>query len=216
MVLLQIPGWFPPCLVSKAKELYARELNLGREVDAALIERLVADPRMERVWQELSKRIRVEHKATNEPVHPVTPPDGFVSNPDTELRQRAFLELFVGTFVVVRHPNLPRARIPYSTRAERLRRDARTLVAERPQKEGAKAVKKLIAAAEEYERLARTSRPRDQILSITKDVVMLMKERFGSHLYRTAATLISVAVDQKVNVDFVRECCHPRTGRPSR
>ncbi len=212
MELLQIPEWFPQCLVPKARELHARELSLGHDADAALIERLVADHRMDKVWRELSKTKRVEHQTTSEPWHRVTPPLGSFPVPDIDLHQRAFLELFIYTFSIARHPNLPGASIPYAERARQLRLDAETVATERSKKEGEKVAKKLIAAAEEYERLARTPRTRDQIVSITRDLAELMKERFGSHFYGTVATLVSVAVDQKLGVDFVRECCQSYSG----
>ena len=202
MDLLQIPEWFPRCLVPKANELHARELRLCHEAGVALVERLVTDPRMEMVWQELGKAKRVEHQSTSQPLLNLQK-DLFPAATSTYSNGHIWSCLFI-VLQLLDIRNLPGGPIPYIECAQQLRLDAATVAAERPQKAGAPIVKKLIAAAEAYELLAVTPRPRDQIVSITTDIVELTSERFGTPLYGTVATIVSVAVDEKVSVDFVR------------
>jgi hypothetical protein len=58
--MLEIPDWVPPNVAAIARELHGRS-HTGVPLSKALadaVERLACDPRMCRVWQELSKRKR--------------------------------------------------------------------------------------------------------------------------------------------------------------
>ena len=122
---LPIPPWLPPYLVSKARELHARELKLGHASDAALIVRLVTDPRMQVVWRQLTKRKRASYQPTDDYHHAAIPPVGISGDP-SKIQDAAILELFVATFGFARAPMLPGSSIPYHEMAKRLRRDADT------------------------------------------------------------------------------------------
>jgi hypothetical protein len=200
---LSIPPWVPQCLASKAHELYARELKFGHGSDAALIERLISDARMERVWQELTKRERIAYKPTKDFHREAHPPRGVSPGTQSEMQDKAILELFVNAFLVARLPGLPGSSIPYSEMAERLRRDADIAKKERPKKEAVPFAKKLISTAAAYERLAKMPVDNDQTVII--DIIEFMKARFGPSMHRITAALASVALGQPVSVDRVRD-----------
>lgn len=211
---LSIPPWVPQCLASKAHELYARELNLGHGSEAVLIERLVSDARMERVWQELTKRKRIAYKPTKNFHHPARPPEGIGSDHHPDTQDKAVLELFVYTFSAARLSRLPGASIPYSEMADRLRRDAAITKKERPRKQAEPFAKKLISTAEAYERFAKVPVDQDQI--VVKDIIEFMKERFGPSMHKITATLASVALDRPVSVDRVRDLSRGKRAAKSR
>jgi hypothetical protein len=200
---LSIPPWVPQALASKAHELYARELKLGHGSDAALIERLISDARMEDVWQELTKRKRIAYNPTKDFHHPARPPEGIGSDRHPDTQDRAILELFVYTFSAARWSRLPGASIPYSEMAERLRRDADIAKKERPKKVAVPFAKKLISTAEAYERLSKV--PVDKTHVVLMDIVELMKARFGPSMHRITAKLASVALGLPVSEDRVRD-----------
>lgn len=200
---LPIPPWLPPYLVSKARELHARELKLGHASDAALIVRLVTDPRMQVVWQELTKRKRdISYQQTDDYHHAAIAPVG-ISGDKSKIQDAAILELFIATFAFARAPMLPGSSIPYDEMAKSLRRDADTAAKERPRKQAEPFAKKLISTAEAYERLAKMPIDNDQV--VIKDIIECMKTRFGPSMHKITATLASVALDQKVSVDRVRD-----------
>ena len=211
---LSIPAWVPQCLVSKAHEIYARELKLGHGSDAALIERLISDARMEHVWQELTKRKRIAYKQTRDFHHPARPPEGIGSGHHPDAQDKAILELFVCTFSAARWSRLPGASIPYSERAGQLRRDAAAIVSERTSKQAGPFAKKLISTAKAYERLAKLPVDNDQIVIV--NIIELMKARFGPAMHKITATLASVALGQPVTVDRVRDLSRSKRATKAR
>jgi hypothetical protein len=63
------PSFVPDHIAAKAREL--REAHADSPIAAAVIERLTTDPRMRRVWDELAKQRRKEHRRTGEPLYKV-------------------------------------------------------------------------------------------------------------------------------------------------
>ena len=55
---LVFPPWFPAYLEPEARRLYAKAVGLGFKWKIAMVERLVSDSRMHRVWRELSEHKR--------------------------------------------------------------------------------------------------------------------------------------------------------------
>jgi hypothetical protein len=216
---LPIPPWLPQYLVSKARELHARELKLGHASDAALIVRLVTDSRMQVVWQELTKRKRdSSYQQTDDYHHAAIEPVG-ISGDKSKIQDAAILELFIATFAFARAPMLPGSSIPYDEMAKSLRRDADTAAKERPRKQAEPFAKKLISTAAAYERLAKVPIDNDQV--VIKDIIECMKTRFGPSMHKITATLASVALDQKVSVDRVRDLSRRKRatktrGKPAR
>lgn len=66
----KFPNWIPPVIIHAAEQLHA-ELTSERNPTEALgvWSRLVFDSRMKRVWQELYKKKRLNHQATEEFSH---------------------------------------------------------------------------------------------------------------------------------------------------
>lgn len=215
---LSIPAWVPKCLVAKANELHLREHQLGHRWAAALIVRLVIDPRMQGVWRQLTKRKRASYQPTDDYHHAAIPPAGISGDP-SKIQDAAILELFVATFGIARAPMLPGSSIPYLEMAERLRRDAAIAERERPRKQADPFAKKLISTAEAYERLAKV--PIDSDQAVITDIIEFMKARFGPSMHNITAKLASVALDQKVSVDRVRDLSRRKRatktrGKPAR
>jgi hypothetical protein len=57
---LSFPSWFPECIEADARHLHTRAIATGPAWKVAMIERLVGDDRMKRVWAELFQRKRDE------------------------------------------------------------------------------------------------------------------------------------------------------------
>ena len=212
---LSIPPWVPRCLVSKAHQLHAREFKSDHAWDVALIERLVTDARMEDVWQELTKRKRdASYRQTKYYHHAAHPPRGASLGTQSEMQAKAILELFVHTFSAARWSRLPGASIPYSERAESLRRDADIAKKERPKKVAVPFAQKAISMAEAYEDLAKVPVKTDRAVII--DILEFMKERFGPSMNRVTATLASVALGRPVSQDRVRDLSRRKRAAKSR
>ena len=200
---LSIPPWVPRCLESKANELHLREHQSGNRSGAALIVRLVTDPQMQEVWQTLTNRKRFAYKPTKDFHQSAHPPRGASPGTQSEMQDKAILELFVYMFAAARAPMLPGSSISYFEMAERLRRDADIAKKERPRKRAGPFAKKLISTAEAYECLAKEPVDNDQ--AVIMDIIEFMKARFGPSMNKTTATLVSVALDRPVSEDRVRD-----------
>jgi hypothetical protein len=95
---LVFPPWFPPYLEPEACRLYAKAVGLGFKWKIAMVERLVSDVRMQRVWRELSEHRRDrDYRGTDIFEHQATPPklcsalrDNKSHHP-TDCHQRSFL-----------------------------------------------------------------------------------------------------------------------------
>jgi hypothetical protein len=95
---LVFPPWFPPYLEPEACRVYAKALDLGFKSKVAMVERLVSDFRMQRVWRELSELRRDrDYRGTDIFEHQATPPKSFSalrgkkSYYPTDCDQRTFL-----------------------------------------------------------------------------------------------------------------------------
>jgi hypothetical protein len=174
---------------------------------------------MQVVWQELTKRKRdISYQQTDDYHHAAIAPVG-ISGDKSKIQDAAILELFIATFAFARAPMLPGSSIPYDEMAKSLRRDADTAAKERPRKQAEPFAKKLISTAEAYERLAKMPIDNDQV--VIKDIIECMKTRFGPSMHKITATLASVALDQKVSVDRVRDLSRRKRatktrGKPAR
>jgi hypothetical protein len=65
------PTWVPPAVIHTAEQLRSEVASEENPAEALKVwSRLVLDPRMERVWLELYKKKRINHKATEEFFYP--------------------------------------------------------------------------------------------------------------------------------------------------
>jgi hypothetical protein len=91
---LNFPPWFPPFIEVDARYFHTKATALGLAWKVAMIERLVSDSHMKRVWQELSERRR---DGTAPFEHRATPPVFAPPMEATVIQQKALRELFVAT-----------------------------------------------------------------------------------------------------------------------
>jgi hypothetical protein len=68
---LAVPDWFPRSLKDAARELHARAVRSKSAENAALVQRLVDDPRMKVVWTELQRRRRKDAVFVHEAAAPI-------------------------------------------------------------------------------------------------------------------------------------------------
>jgi hypothetical protein len=66
---LEFHDWIPPYIRDVAQVIY---IDANTPQDIELLRRLVLDPRLERVWNELLKKKRKDYKRVDQYVHPVT------------------------------------------------------------------------------------------------------------------------------------------------
>jgi hypothetical protein len=200
---LVFPSWFPAYLEPDVHHLYADGVRRGFKWKLAMIERLVNNPRMQRVWRELSerKRDRKTYRKTPTFEHSAVPP---------EFQQTAIRDIFLWTANTAVLFDLF-SETWNLERAAELRADANRLRQGRPRRRCAGLANKLTAAAAAYEE-ADQLRPltRGQVIKAVTEIAARMRELFGSTKLALTATLASVALDLKITPSNVREW----VGRP--
>jgi hypothetical protein len=213
------PTWFPTYLQPEAHRLYVKAVRLGFNWKISMLERLVSDPRMRRVWRELSEHKRDRnYRRTDICEHRAIPP--VVLRPSVtneEIQQIAIRELFCVAASVAEWFELLSERLP--ERAAELRADANRLQAGQPRKKCSALAKKLIVAAEAYEQ-AEQFKPffHAHLVRAVAEIASFMEARFGSRKNTLTATLTSVALNLKVTPSNVREWAgrNRPTKRPTR
>jgi hypothetical protein len=204
---LVFPPWFPPYLEPEAYRLYANAVGLGFKWKIAMVERLVSDFRMQRVWRELweHKRDR-DYRGMDIFEHQATPPVRLRSGVTNDaIQQTAIRELFCITASIAESFELLPERWSVERAAE-LRANADRLQAGQPRKICSALAKQLIAAAEAYEQAERLKPlSRARLVRAVTEIATFMEERFGSKKHTLTATLASVALDLKITPSNVRE-----------
>lgn len=204
---LVFPPWFPAYLEPQARRLYAKAVALDSKWKIAMVERLVGDSRMHRVWRELSEHKRDrDYRRTDifdhQAIPPVILPSGVTND---AIQQTAIRELFCFTASTAECFELLFERWSVERAAE-LRADADRLQAGQPRKKCAALAKKLIVAAEAYEQAERLKPlSRARLVRAVTEIAAFMEERFGSTMHTLTATLASVALDLKITPSNVRE-----------
>jgi hypothetical protein len=100
-VELSFPSWFPAYIKDDARHLHMRAIATGPAWKVAMIERLVGDNRMKRVWSELFQRQRGEkHQKTDRFEHSATL--AFSVDAVTD-QQTALRLLFVETIIAANY-----------------------------------------------------------------------------------------------------------------
>ena len=85
---------FPPSLCSRASAMYAKAVANSFTAKALLIERLASDPRMDTVWTELTKRVRLNYQPTAKYFYPAHPPEHAAASLAMDPQLIALEELF--------------------------------------------------------------------------------------------------------------------------
>jgi hypothetical protein len=167
---------------------------------------------MKVVWKELLRRRRTGDKITtylNSTIDHQSPRE---MRDETPLQHASLVALFarllhrgvdLGEMHVSSNPKWPE----WEAAAAKLRKDAVELrgqgkgaIADRLL-EAALAYDDLVGNPTPFERMGNNAEARTWTLSVAVDMI----ELFGSPLYRTTATIVSVVLDQEVTIDSARE-----------
>ena len=223
---LQVPSWVPDDVQSVMRDYWGNQL--GEPEIVALAERLLTDPRMEKVWHELLRK----NRKTGDYLH-LSDNMKRVLGCDraNEVYPAATATMFLETLkagAAVLRINSQKA-VGYLEKSFNLQDDAaflRRMNKERRLGDHAREVSKLAGvldkAADAYRRVSKMAGLEpvgyrlfdDSQLAakfFTVEMAKTMRGHFGSPLYATITTLCRIALqDDTVTQDAVREwCAHP-------
>jgi hypothetical protein len=200
---LQIPEWVPDPIADKARELHQRHRK--SPIAVALIQRLVSDPRMKGVWDELRKQGRDLEKG-----HRMTGPRYKLAKKFEAIgvdEKAAVVGLFeqavnVGRLTLSLPPEKAVSNY-WTQQAAKLRADAERIAKHpTPDKSAAAFARRLIKAAEAYEGLR--FKTHDQLPGVAGSIALYMKEVFGQPMYETTAAITGTIMEVKVTGRLVR------------
>ncbi len=191
---LQIPDWVPDHVAAKARELH--EAHRQSPIAVGVVERLMTDPRMRRVWHELAKRNR-RSKARRH--HEIAA--RFVERGIDEKAAIAGLLEFAfdrGRLTLMLPPG-DNPRRPYRARAQRYRDEAEQL-ANDPGGQGIRQL--LLSLAQRCEAVTLSAHAPSEAIAV--GVAHFFESVFGSPKYTTTATITAVITGQNITVRKVR------------
>jgi hypothetical protein len=226
-----IPDWVPKSVAEMACDIYLDELEMSSPVaDLELIQRLATDPAMSAVWNELGKKKRTKHKSTTIYHHSANASGrsliriGNTSSPGS--RQAAAMARLFRKVVSFALDDLPAflkepQRHPrwktWTKRAKELRRDTDKL---RDSRGVASQIRRILDAALAYEELTSNSyecpackhairfsdgnSATDEAERLSRLVASECRKLFGTAMYRTVTTIVSVALNRNVTPASVR------------
>ena len=143
---------------------------------------------MQRVWQELSKHRRENHRRTEVLRYPARPPAG-TGTATEDVQSVAMLELFMEAFCAVRQLSSG-ANVPASMMTAQLREDAALL--RRAARKPSRPTKTLLDAAAVYDSALPAP---DRRRVVAEHLARFLLERFGTPMQGITAILASVALD---------------------
>jgi hypothetical protein len=196
--MLAFSSKFPATLQRTASLLHTRADYSGNLEKASLIARLTADSRMDPVWNELTKRARIDHKPGSEFSHPALPPPKAAVISARDAQTKALEELFrvvvstVDCYGVLSTDPVVDVADLLLQEADRLR-GGKSRRSERD-------ASRLSRAAEIYSAV----RKADPAQEVALEFATYLKERFDNPMYETTATIVSVALEKKVTKAMVR------------
>jgi len=121
-------------------------------------------------------------------------------------------ELLVTICMVAHWPWELQKTLPlHSEKAQELRADASRFRREHPSGKVARLADRLVKAADAYEELGAFASFRHR--AVVVDIAKIMHESFGSPMYRSTATIASVALESEITLSKVREWFSPTTRR---
>jgi hypothetical protein len=188
-----IPEWVPDYIAAKAREL--RQAHADSAIAVDLIERLMTDVRMGRVWAELGKR----NRRTKGPRHNVAA--RFASRGTDERSAAAGLLEFAFNLgrLTLMLPSTDNPARPYKARAQKYRDEAEQLVHDR----GAQGIRQLLLLLARYCDLI-TYSAHNPSEAVAVEIAHWLETVFGSPMYKTTATITSVIVGQGISERKVR------------
>jgi hypothetical protein len=209
---LTIPTWVPELVAQAARTLRAHYLKSNSISHNVILERLIADERMRRVWKELSRHRREQHQPT----------DAFLRSSELLKQDAAMTSLFyfalnlaVNAPAVITRKELETVRSETLHRVAALRAAADEIRLYGPSQAAAAKVNDDIARHLE-EPLPRMEASRLVVERDTGDAQArcfsilftgYCRQVFGSPLYGTTATVASVALGREITARAVREWC---------
>jgi len=220
---IDIPSWVPKGVADAVRALHGQSSERGLSV----LQRLAADPRMERVWRELLKRKKSDplvffHQAKRFP--------WLASDDQTVHQHQAMAELLrLALMLAVTHPSvMTRRQIEASRRellmdAEKLCAAAQLLCGRGPNRIGVDAAPGNADGARAREAEAVLLSKADSSLVVGRDTGERQAQAFaillarrccelfeGQSMYGTVATIVSVALGRKITPRAVRQWCEAK------
>jgi hypothetical protein len=158
---------------------------------------------MQRVWNELRRRKRVAYDKGEEFLHAPQLMEGVTSISRDDAQAGALVTIFMGTVSAATHLKETGELGHYVAMATSLRADATSVLRRKGRKHRIVA-NVLRRAADAYLRMAGLL-ARDQARQVSAGIATVLRDFVGSPLYKTAATLASVALDREISLSQVRK-----------
>jgi hypothetical protein len=199
---LLIPEWVPEQVADKARERH--KLLSDSPVAVALIRRLLTDPQMKVVWDELRKQGRNpdDHYRPTGPRYKVA--NTFKAIGIDERKAAAGLFEFavnLGRLTLDFAPSSV-GTDTFSKKADALRTDAKQAEKIRPRRVGQQYAERLRKAAEVYDNVR--YKPHNEIEAVALQIALRLAMVFESPMLNAAAIITSVIMKQQVTPSMVR------------
>ena len=187
---MDCPSFVPDHIAAKAREL--RQAHADSPIAVAVIERLATDPRMRRVWGELAKQRRKEHRQTGEPLYKVA--ERFaLTGIDERAAAIGLLELaFNHGRLTLMLPQADQPDRPFEGLAKKLRESA----PEGRDQASLTIAKHLRATADACEGI--TVAAYDPAEAIAGAIAHFLQSVFGSPMITTTATIVRVITQREI------------------
>jgi hypothetical protein len=199
--MLSFSEKFPAALRSRALAMHARAVASRNTAKASLIERLASDPRMDTVWTELTKRVRLNYQPTAKYFYPAHPPEHAAASLAMDPQPVALEELFCWIVSTVECSQLLASADDVPV-ADLLLKEADSLLRTNSRRNRSDADQLSKAAAI----WASIEKP-DPARQIVIDLSTYLEERFGKAMYVVTSIIANVALDQKITREMVRSWC---------
>jgi hypothetical protein len=199
---LLIPEWVPEQLADEARKQH--KLLCDSPIAVALIRRLLTDPRMKVVWDELRKqeRNRDDHYRPTGPRYKVA--KTFKAIGIDEHKAAAGLFEFAVNFgrLTLNFAPSSDGTDTFSKKADALKTDAKQAEKIRPRRVGQQYAERLRKAAEVYDNVR--NKPHNQVESVALQIALWLAKVFESPMLNAAAIITSVIMEQQVTPSMVR------------
>lgn len=192
---LLIPDWCPKQIGDKARELH--RLHSGSPIAVAVIERLTTDRRMRRVWDELTKERRENHRRTGKPLHKLAGKFDFIGHDSAVAGLFEFAANIGRLTLALPTPDHPDR--PFQALADRLKEEAKRLGNDRISK---KITKQLLMVAENCEATILAAYNPEKNIAV--EVAYWLDTVFGSPKYKTTAIITGVITGRAITDRKVR------------
>ena len=206
--MLSISDRCPQAVGDKARELH--QAHADSPIAVAVIQRLTADPKMERVWKELAKQRRKKHQRTGRPHHELTEkfaPIGY-DKAVTGLLEHAFN---LGRLTLML-PSPDQPMRPFEALAKEIRDRAKRL---KGRDQASQIIRRrLQAEADAYERV--TVAAYDPAEAIAGEIAFCLQSVFGRSMYGVTAAITNVITEQNITDLMVRNWTRRAARRSSK